>query len=296
MRLVTFENQFGEMRLGVLAPNGVLDLSAAAQRAGLPQKNFQGMNDFLAAGDSAMSLAKSLIKAEIKENFFALGEVQLRAPVPRPGKIVAVGLNYRDHFMETGLSELPKSPLIFAKFPTSICGPGDDIVLPAPDANVDFEAELAVVIGRRGKRIPAQKALEYVGGYVPLNDVSARRWQFADKQWVRGKSCDTFCPIGPYLTTLDEVQDAHALAIWTRVNGEVMQSSNTSNLIFGVPELIEYISASITLEPGDIIATGTPAGVGAFRKPPVFLKAGDIVEVEIEKLGILRNQVTEKAN
>ncbi len=131
---------------------------------------------------------------------------------------------------------------------------------------------------------------------MPLNDVSARRWQFADKQWVRGKSCDTFCPIGPYLTTLDEVRDAHALAIWTRVNGEVMQSSNTSNLIFGVPELIEYISASITLEPGDIIATGTPAGVGAFRKPPVFLKAGDIVEVEIEKLGILRNQVTEKAN
>ncbi len=291
MRLVTFENQFGKTRLGVLTPRGVLDLRAEAQSAGLPQDNFQGMKEFLEAGKPAMKLVESLVKAETTKNFFALGEVQLRAPVPRPGKIVAVGLNYRDHFMETGLSELPKSPLIFAKFPTSICGPGDDIVIPAADANVDFEAELAVVLGRRGKCISAEKALEYVVGYMPLNDVSARRWQFADKQWVRGKSCDTFCPTGPYLTTRDEVPDAHALAVSTRVNGEVMQSSNTSNLIFGIPELIEYISASITLEPGDIIATGTPAGVGAFRKPPVFLKAGDIVEVEIEKLGILRNQV-----
>jgi 2-keto-4-pentenoate hydratase/2-oxohepta-3-ene-1,7-dioic acid hydratase in catechol pathway len=296
MRLVTFENQYGEMRLGVLTPDGVLDLSASAQSAKLPQENFQGMSGFLEAGDSAMSLAGSLAAAKTKENFFAPGEVRLRAPVPRPGKIIAVGLNYRDHFMETGLSELPKSPLIFAKFPNSICGPGDDIVIPAPDANVDFEAELAVVVGQRGKCIPAREALAYVAGYMPLNDVSARRWQFADKQWVRGKSCDTFCPTGPYLTTRDEVPDAHALTISTRVNGEVMQSSSTSKLIFGVPELIEYISRSITLEPGDIIATGTPEGVGAFRKPPVFLKVGDIVEVEIEKLGVLRNQVAERVN
>lgn len=293
MRLVTFETQHGDMRLGMLTPNGVLDLRPTAKNAGLPDEPFQEMNGFLQAGDSAMSLAEKLASAAKPENCLSLGEVRLRAPVPRPGKIIAIGLNYKDHFMETGLSRLPESPLIFAKFPTSICGPGDEIVIPAPDADVDFEAELAVVIGRRGKSISSRNALEYVAGYMPLNDVSARRWQFADKQWVRGKSCDTFCPIGPYLTTRNEVPDPHALAISTRVNGVIMQNSSTRKLIFGVPQLIEYISASITLEPGDIIATGTPEGVGAFRKPPVFLKAGDIVEVEIENLGILRNQVAD---
>jgi len=156
---------------------------------------------------------------------------------------------------------------------------------------VDYEAELAVVIGRKGKRISAADALHYVAGYMPLNDVSARTWQFADKQWVRGKSCDTFCPIGPYLTTRDDVSDPHSLGIFARVNGETLQSSNTSKMIFRVPDLSEFISESITLEPGDIIATGTPEGVGVFRKPPIFLKPGDIVEIEIERLGVLRNPV-----
>ena len=193
--------------------------------------------------------------------------------------------------MESGAKEPPKSPILFAKFPNSIAGPSDDIVIPPGNPNVDYEAELAVVVGRKGKAITAQKAYEYVAGYMPLNDVSARTWQFGDKQWVRGKSCDTFCPTGPHLTTRDEIPDPHSLFIRARVNGVPLQDSNTSKMIFRIPELIEFICASITLEPGDIIATGTPEGVGAFRVPPMFLKAGDVVEVEIEKLGVLRNRV-----
>jgi 2-keto-4-pentenoate hydratase/2-oxohepta-3-ene-1,7-dioic acid hydratase in catechol pathway len=210
--------------------------------------------------------------------------------VNRPGKIIAVGLNYRDHAIETKL-EIPTSPVIFAKFPSSINGPDSDVVIPEDDPQVDYEAELAVVIGRRAKAVPEAAALDYVAGYMPLNDVSARRWQFADKQWVRGKSCDTFCPTGPWLTTADAVPDPHALPIRMRVNGKTVQNSSTSNLIFPVPALIQFISASITLEPGDIIATGTPNGVGVFRKPPVFLRPGDVMEVDIEGLGILKNRL-----
>jgi acylpyruvate hydrolase len=193
--------------------------------------------------------------------------------------------------MESGAKEPPKSPMIFAKFTTSLIGPGDSIVIPVGDPQVDYEAELAVIIGRKAKAVSASSALQYVAGYMPLNDVSARAWQFADKQWVRGKSCDTFCPVGPYLTTRDEVPDPHTLAISARVNGTTLQDSNTSKMIFKIPELIEFISASITLEPGDLIATGTPEGVGVFRTPPIFLKPGNVVEVEIEKLGVLRNPV-----
>jgi 2-keto-4-pentenoate hydratase/2-oxohepta-3-ene-1,7-dioic acid hydratase in catechol pathway len=254
------------------------------------------MAAFLEAGEMARIVAERLAKDTTQAQVLALGEVRLGAPVPRPGKIIAVGLNYRDHLMESGAKEAPTSPLIFAKFTTSICGPGDVIVLPASDAKVDYEAELGVVIGKRGKAITAQKAYEYVAGYLPLNDVSARAWQFADKQWVRGKSCDTFCPTGPYLVTRDEVPEPHNLAIQARVNGTVLQNSNTGKMIFHIPQLIEYISASITLEPGDIIATGTPEGVGAFREPPIYLKAGDEVEVEIEKLGVLKNPVVDAKN
>jgi 2-keto-4-pentenoate hydratase/2-oxohepta-3-ene-1,7-dioic acid hydratase in catechol pathway len=203
-------------------------------------------------------------------------------------------LNYRDHSLEQGVQP-PSAPLFFAKFPTSVTGPYDPIVLPAGDLQVDYEAELAVIIGRSAKAVPEARALEYVGGYTVLNDVSARKWQFADKQWVRGKSCDTFCPIGPWLTTRDDVLDPHHLDIATRVNGVTLQDSNTSKLIFRIPQLIAYISASITLEPGDIIATGTPEGVGVFRNPPIFLKAGDIVEIEIQDLGMLRNPVQDAA-
>ena len=248
------------------------------------------MTSFLAAGSAALAEAAKISAGSQGTPKYLLRDVTLLAPVTRPGKIIAVGLNYRDHALETKL-EIPTVPIIFAKFPSSINGPDAPVVLPQDDPQGDYEAELAVVIGRKAKAVSEAKALTHVAGYMPLNDVSARRWQFADKQWVRGKSCDTFCPTGPWLTTKDAVPDPHALAIQMRVNGHVVQNSNTSNLIFGVPALIAFISAAITLEPGDIIATGTPDGVGVFRKPPVFLKSGDVMEVEIEGLGVLRNTV-----
>jgi 2-keto-4-pentenoate hydratase/2-oxohepta-3-ene-1,7-dioic acid hydratase in catechol pathway len=294
MRLVSYAAQDGASHLGALTEHGVVELSAAAQELSLPHEIFASMSSWLEAGaarlvDTAKLAVASLASAR------PLSDVRLLPPVPRPGKIVAIGLNYRDHSIESGAAAPPKSPIIFAKFPNSIAGPEDSIVIPTGNPNVDYEAELAVVIGRRGKAIPTARAFEYIAGYMPLNDVSARVWQFADKQWVRGKSCDTFCPTGPHLTTRDEIPDPHTLAIRARVNGITMQDSHTGKMIFRVPELIEFISASITLEPGDIIATGTPEGVGAFRKPPVFLKSGDVVEVEIEELGVLRNPVVAAA-
>jgi 2-keto-4-pentenoate hydratase/2-oxohepta-3-ene-1,7-dioic acid hydratase in catechol pathway len=291
MRLVRYEGNDGAIRLGALTNNGVVHLESAAASMGFATEAFRDTSSFLSAGDAAIQQAQKVVQDAAQSAFTALSSVKLRAPVPRPGKIVAVGLNYRDHSIEAGAKELPKTPIIFAKFPTSISGPGDSIVLPHGDSQVDYEAELAVVIGKKTKAISAAEALQNVAGYMPLNDVSARTWQFADKQWVRGKSCDTFCPTGPYLTTRDEISDPQSLSISARVNGSTLQDSNTSRMIFGVAALIEFISASITLEPGDIIATGTPEGVGVFRTPPIFLKPGDIVEIEIEKLGLLRNPV-----
>lgn len=219
-----------------------------------------------------------------------LADVKVQAPVPRPGKIICIGLNYMDHVLESG-AEVPKAPLIFSKFDTCVAASEDPILIPVGSEQVDFEAELAVVIGRRAKNIKLEDAMDYVFGYTNFNDVSARDMQFADGQWQRGKSCDTFAPFGEYVATKDEIPDPHNLRIQFRLNGETMQDSNTNQLIFKIPELVEYLSRSITLEPGDIIATGTPPGVGFARKPPVFLKDGDVCEVEIEGLGILINPV-----
>jgi 2-keto-4-pentenoate hydratase/2-oxohepta-3-ene-1,7-dioic acid hydratase in catechol pathway len=280
MRLVTFQTGGVTPKVGVVAGEHVI-----------PVDGFADMNSFLSAGDSSLSVAEKIEReGHSAKTKYPIRDVRLLAPVTRPGKIIAVGLNYRDHALETK-QPIPASPMIFAKFPSSINGPEGAVVLPADDPQGDYEAELAVVIGRRTKAVAEADALNHVAGYMPLNDVSARRWQFADKQWVRGKSCDTFCPTGPWLTTRDAVPDPQALAIRMRVNGVVVQDSNTSNLIFGVAALIAFISAAITLEPGDIIATGTPGGVGVFRDPPVFLKSGDVMEVEIEGLGVLRNRV-----
>lgn len=291
MRVVRYEGSDRVTRLGALTDSGVIDLKVAASAAGIAVDTFTDIASFLSAGEAGVRNAGKLVQEASKAASTPLENVVLRAPLPKPGKIIAVGLNYRDHSMEAGAKEPPKTPIIFAKFTTSICGPGDSIVIPVGDPQVDYEAELAVVIGRKAKAIAAANALQYVAGYMPLNDVSARAWQFGDKQWVRGKSCDTFCPIGPYLTTRDEVPDPHSLGIFARVNGATLQDSNTSKMIFRIPELIAFISASMTLEPGDIIATGTPEGVGVFRKPPVFLKPGDVVEIEIQNLGVLRNPV-----
>ncbi|MGI8810932.1 MAG: fumarylacetoacetate hydrolase family protein [Pyrinomonadaceae bacterium] len=221
---------------------------------------------------------------------FHRSEVTLGSPVPRPGKIICIGLNYRDHAEESGMA-IPTSPIIFSKFSTCIIGAGEAIRIPAGSEQVDYEAELAFVIGRTAKNVTAADAMNYVFGYTNFNDVSARDFQFADGQWQRGKSCDTFAPMGEYLATPEEIGDPHDLKIRFRLNGETLQDSNTSNLIFNIPELIEFLSKSITLEPGDIVATGTPPGVGFARKPPVFLKRGDMAEVEIDGLGKLSNPI-----
>lgn len=212
------------------------------------------------------------------------------APVPRPGKIVCIGLNYRDHARESGLA-VPATPVIFSKFSSCVIAPGEPVVVPTTSEKIDYEAELAVVIGRVAKHVSADRAYGYVLGYTAFNDVTARDFQFGDGQWQRGKSCDTFAPMGQTIVTTDEIPDPHTLRITMKVNGAVMQDSNTNQLIFRVPELIEFITRSITLEPGDVIATGTPAGVGFARKPPVFLKPGDTMEVEIERIGGLGNPI-----
>ena len=212
------------------------------------------------------------------------------APVPRPGKLICIGLNYRDHAAESNMP-IPERPVIFSKFSTCVIAPGEPVVIPPNSQQVDYEAELAVVIGRRAKYVKASRALDYVLGYTAFNDVSARDFQFADGQWQRGKSCDTFAPMGQTIVTTDQITDPHKLTIKLVLNGQTMQDSNTDQLIFGVPELIEFLTESITLEPGDVIATGTPPGVGFARKPPVFLKPGDQMEVLIDGIGGLSNPV-----
>jgi 2-keto-4-pentenoate hydratase/2-oxohepta-3-ene-1,7-dioic acid hydratase in catechol pathway len=210
--------------------------------------------------------------------------------ITRPGKIVCVGLNYRDHAEEGGL-ELPEAPLLFAKWPNSLIGDGDPIVLPPETTQVDYEAELGVVIGAIGRRVAERDALDHVEGYICLNDVTARDLQFGDGQWTRGKSPDTFCPVGPRLVAREEIGDPQALGIRCLLNGEAMQDSSTAQMIFSVAEIIAYVSQIITLEPGDLIATGTPAGVGVFRDPKVLLEDGDEVSVEIQGVGTLTNPV-----
>ena len=212
------------------------------------------------------------------------------APVPRPGKILCIGLNYRDHAAESNMP-IPEKPVVFSKFSTCVIAPGEPVVLPSTSQKVDYEAELAVVIGRRAKHVTADRAYDYGLGYTAFNDVSARDFQFGDGQWQRGKSCDTFAPMGQSIVTTDAVPDPHKLPIKLTLNGETMQESNTDQLIFGVPALIEFISQTITLEPGDVIATGTPAGVGFARKPPVFLKPGDQMEVMIEGVDGIGNPI-----
>jgi 2-keto-4-pentenoate hydratase/2-oxohepta-3-ene-1,7-dioic acid hydratase in catechol pathway len=210
-------------------------------------------------------------------------------PIERPGKIVCVGLNYRDHAEEQGV-ELPAAPLLFAKWPNSLIGPGDQIIIPPAVAQCDYEAELGVVIGSRVSRVSKENALEAVRGYVCANDVTARDLQFGDGQWTRGKSVDTFCPVGPLVPAAD-VPDPHDLSIRAIVSGEVLQDSTTANLIFGVDDIISYASQTVTFEPGDLILTGTPAGVGIFRDPQRLLQPGDEVTIEIERIGSLTNPV-----
>ena len=282
MRLATLETSHGLRVVGV-AGEHYIDLQAASP-------DVPGSLRELLAQGGGLERASTALEKGRKAGLFVKG--RLRAPIPNPGKVICIGLNYRDHAAESGMAP-PPEPICFSKFTQSIVGPNDAVRLPVVCEQVDYEAELVAVIGRKGKRIPRGEARQYIAGYMNGNDVSARDWQLnkPGKQWLMGKTPDTFAPIGPWLVTADEVPDPGALRIQLRLNGQTMQDSSTRELIFGVDELVAYLSQVITLEPGDLIFTGTPPGVGMARKPPVFLKPGDTTEVEIEGLGVLKNSV-----
>lgn len=286
MKLLTFAVG-GKVHPGVLDGSAVVDLAAA----GLPVDSQGDLMEIVRGGDIALERVKQAMKAPSSVRY-ALSEVKVLAPLATPSKIVAVGLNYIDHCKEANLP-VPTEPVLFAKFPNSVTGPYDDLIWPADvTKEVDYEVELGVVVGKRGRDIPEADAMSYVFGYAVVNDVSARDLQFANaKQWDRGKSMDTFCPWGPYIVTRDEIADPHDLGVRTILNGKVMQSSNTKNLIFNIPKILAYASQGTTLMPGDLIPTGTPFGVGFSRNPPVFLKDGDECVCEVDRIGAIRNRV-----
>jgi 2-keto-4-pentenoate hydratase/2-oxohepta-3-ene-1,7-dioic acid hydratase in catechol pathway len=270
------------------------------EKDGRPHVAVQCYDDLFAAlgGENRtlsdlLTLPASEREAKLRTGAALARDVRILAPV-RPGSIVCIGLNYRDHVRESGM-DLPSSPLVFAKLRSSVIGPNDEIRIDRTvTAEVDWEVELAVVIGRPAYRVPVEDALDVAFGYTAANDVSARDLQFADGQWVRAKSLDTFCPIGPAVVTADEISDPQQLGLRTRVNGHTVQDSSTSEMIFSVAELISFCSHSFTLLPGDVLLTGTPWGCGAFASPPQYLQAGDLVEVEVDKIGTLTNSVAEQ--
>jgi 2-keto-4-pentenoate hydratase/2-oxohepta-3-ene-1,7-dioic acid hydratase in catechol pathway len=275
MKLVTFEIG-GGLHTGVVVGDEIVDLTAA----GLPS----GMIDLIADWPNLAETAAKL--AETTKPQFKISHVHLHAPVPNPQKILAIGLNYADHIAESGQAK-PDKQIWFAKLPNAVNGPYDPIQIPKASSAIDYEAELVVVIAKRCRHMTKADAASVVFGYAAGNDVSVRDWQFHTAQWVVGKSFDTHAPIGPWIVTSDEIGDPHTLGIRARVNGELRQNSNTSNLVFNVYDQIAYLSQAMTLLPGDMIFTGTPGGVGMAMKPPSFLKAGDVVRIEIDKIGAL---------
>ena len=282
MRLVSYQGQ-DEPRAAGVRDGGYVDLNATDSR--IPAC----LRRLLKLGDEGLDWAR---RATEQGPTIPSDSVRVLAPIPAPQKVICIGLNYADHAAETG-AEVPTEPIVFNKFPSAIAAHGDSIVLPEHSQQVDYEAELVVIIGRRGRHIPQENAFDFVAGYACGHDVSARDWQLRKPggQWLLGKSFDTFAPFGPELVTPEEVGNCGDLGITLRVNGQTMQSSNTRQLIFPIDHLISYISDVCTLQPGDVIFTGTPPGVGMAQKPPVFLQADDVVEVEIENVGLLRNTV-----
>jgi 2-keto-4-pentenoate hydratase/2-oxohepta-3-ene-1,7-dioic acid hydratase in catechol pathway len=276
MRFVTFE-QDGRRHAGVLVKDRVVSLEGAG---------FPDLISVLRGGTEAFGTVQAFTANAASG--VPLASVRLCAPIPDPPKILCMGLNYRDHAKEAGL-ELPKYPVIFAKYTNTVIGPGDNIVLPKNSRKPDYEAELGFVIGRRARHIRTEDWRDYVFGYMNCNDVSARDYQMSVSQWTIGKNFDTFAPMGPYLVSADEIADPHNLNISLTLNGETMQSSNTRELIFKIPETVAFLSSVMTLEPGDVVLTGTPAGVGFSRTPPRWLMPGDEVVVRVEGLGELRN-------
>ena len=284
MRLATIQTPAGP-RPAVRVGDHFIDLLATAPD--LPGS----VRGILEGGADALRKVSEAVKRPGATRL-AASSVKLLAPILDPLKILCIGLNYRDHAIESG-SPIPRDPVMFSKFATAIIGPDAEIILPPVSTKVDFEAELVLVIGKPGRFIPRERAMDHLAGCMVGHDVSARDWQLEKdgKQWLAGKTFDTFAPTGPELVTMDEVGDPHALGIRLRLNGKTMQDSSTSQLIFRADELIAYISQVVTLQTGDLIFTGTPPGVGAARKPPVYLADGDVVEVEIDGLGVLRNPV-----
>jgi 2-keto-4-pentenoate hydratase/2-oxohepta-3-ene-1,7-dioic acid hydratase in catechol pathway len=280
MRFVTLQRD-GYAEPGVLLGGELIGIGGAG---------FDSVLSVIAGGADAMDRVRRWLKNPPPGEPFHPARTRLAAPVPRPPKIVCIGLNYRDHAAESNLP-IPETPTVFAKFQTAVTGHRHPIVLPKNSVKPDYEAEFAVVIGPGGRHIPEERWREHVFGYTIANDVSARDFQMATTQWMIGKTFDTFAPIGPAIVTADEIEDPHNLDISLTLSGEVMQSSNTRHLIFGVPKLIAFLSSVFTLEPGDIISTGTPGGVGFARKPPRWLKPGDEVVVRVEGLGELVNPV-----
>lgn len=304
MRIITFEVN-KQTRWGALKNDYAVDLNLAhalylASRGRAPQYLANSALEFLELGETAWNAARETLEflgeRVVDGVMFPPSRVRLLAPLPRPPKIVAIGMNYMDHVREQN-AQVPQHPVLFAKYPSSVVGPYDVIHLhPGETQKVDYEGELGVVIGKTARKVTAAAALDYVFGYTVANDVSARDLQYSpyvSGQWVRGKSLDTYCPFGPSIVSKDEIADPQDLSIRTWLNGKVVQDSNTKEMIFSVARLIEFISQGITLEPGDVLATGTPHGVGHHRTPPIYLRAGDVVQVEIGGIGELRNEVQE---
>lgn len=313
MQLVTFVTN-GDSRVGAHVDGHIVDVKAAlaarleAGGEGNAEKMAEAlipsdMRAFIGRGEPGLAQAKSAVDYALKQGVdgdapgwerkivYSLDEVGVHAPILNPEKIVAIGLNYSDHAKEAGM-EPPKRPIFFSKYASSIVGPKGAVVLPPENVTneVDYEVEFAVVIGKTAKNVSKEDAMDYVYGYTILNDISARDLQMQD-QWVKGKALDTFAPIGPWIVTKDEIEDPHNLRLVMALNGKVVQDSTTANLIFDIPYLIEYLTTLFTLKPGDIIATGTPPGVGMARKPPLFLKPGDTMVAEVEGIGALENPV-----
>ncbi|GIV19839.1 MAG: hypothetical protein KatS3mg023_1590 [Armatimonadota bacterium] len=303
MKLISYRKD-GHEGIGALAGDVVVDFNAGMalldsgfEPAGMLARD---MVHLLEQGESALNLAERIVRTyqilalenphAVQEVVHPLSEIQYLPPVTRPQKILAIGANYRAHCEESGVP-VPQKPIVFVKVPSALIAHGEAIVYPRITQELDYEGELAVVIGRKARNVPAEEAMGYVAGYTIMNDVTARDLQRTEGQWSRAKGCDTFAPCGPWLVTADEIEDPHALTIETRVNGELRQHSSTGDMIFPIPALIAHISAAITLLPGDIITTGTPAGVGVYRQPKGLLQPGDEVVIRIEGIGELRNHV-----
>jgi 2-keto-4-pentenoate hydratase/2-oxohepta-3-ene-1,7-dioic acid hydratase in catechol pathway len=312
MRFLSFECN-GRQRLGAELDGRIVDLQSAFALEVLTTVGFSAdaleraerllpcdVTRFLSCESGCFDAARSALEyaRRLKDGMATRGvfyderEISRLAPVRRPGKIICLGLNYRDHAIESG-AKIPTEPVVFSKYPSAVIGPNAPIKLPRDSEEVDFEAELVFVIGKGGRNISEANAMQHVAGYTCGHDVSARDYQLkrGGGQWVIGKTFDTFAPMGPVLVTPDELPDPHRLRIQCRVNGQTMQDSNTGQMIFNVPQTIAYLSSVMTLEAGDVVFTGTPPGVGMAREPPVYLRAGDVAEIEIEGIGVLRNPV-----